>query len=53
VILAHTGSNGYWLAEIRIDARRDQVILIAMNAGPPAGQAAIEQLMKDIREALK
>ena len=53
VILAHTGSNGYWLADIRIDARDDTIVLIAMNAGPPAAERALKELSKEIREALK
>jgi D-alanyl-D-alanine carboxypeptidase len=52
VVLAHTGSNGYWLADIRIDARRDAIVLIAMNAASPAAFKALEELAKDIREAL-
>ena len=51
-VLGHTGSNGYWLADIRIDARRDAVTLIAMNAGSHAAMAALEELSKGIREML-
>jgi CubicO group peptidase (beta-lactamase class C family) len=48
-LLTHTGSNGYWLADIRIIPPRNMIILIATNAGnEAAGQA-----LKDIRKALK
>jgi len=51
-VLGHTGSNGYWLADIRIDARRDAITLIVMNAGSPGAISALQQLSKKIREAL-
>ena len=53
VVLGHTGSNGYWLADVRVDSRHDAITLIAMNAGPPSAMAALEELSKGIREALK
>ena len=52
VLLAHTGSNGYWLADIRIDARRDAITLIVMNAGSPEAMAALQELSKTIRGML-
>jgi CubicO group peptidase (beta-lactamase class C family) len=48
-LLTHTGSNGYWLADIRIILPHDMIFLIATNA---ANEAAT-QALKDIRKSLK
>jgi CubicO group peptidase (beta-lactamase class C family) len=48
VVLAHTGSNGLWLADIRIDARSDAVVLIAMNAADPEAHKALDEIKKRI-----
>jgi hypothetical protein len=43
-LLAHTGSNGNWLAEIRIIVPRNAVVLIAMNTAAPDAARALEDL---------
>ena len=48
VVLAHTGSNGNWLADIRIDARNDSIVLIAMNAASPEAHLALDELKKQL-----
>jgi CubicO group peptidase (beta-lactamase class C family) len=49
MVITHSGSNGYWLADIRIMPKKNIIILLAMNAGnDPANQA-----MLDIGKALK
>jgi CubicO group peptidase (beta-lactamase class C family) len=48
-LLTHTGSNGYWLADIRIMPPHDMIFLIATNAG----NEAANQALKDIRKSLK
>ncbi|HET7404401.1 MAG TPA: serine hydrolase domain-containing protein, partial [Usitatibacter sp.] len=48
VVIAHTGSNGNWLADIRIDARNDSIVLIAMNAASPEAHLALDELKKQL-----
>jgi CubicO group peptidase (beta-lactamase class C family) len=48
VVVAHTGSNGNWLADIRIDARNDSIVLIAMNAASPEAHLALDELKKQL-----
>jgi len=43
-VLTHTGSNGYWLAEVRIFPKREAILLVAMNAGGPQAEAAMEEI---------
>lgn len=50
-LLTHLGSNGYWLAQIRISPGERLIELIAMNAGNKAAQQAMEELTKSLRNA--
>jgi CubicO group peptidase (beta-lactamase class C family) len=50
VILAHTGSNGYWLADIRIQPADGLVELVAMNAGDAGAQKALEEIQGAFRD---
>jgi CubicO group peptidase (beta-lactamase class C family) len=50
VILAHTGSNGYWLADIRIQPAEGLIELVAMNAGDADAQKALEEIQAAFRE---
>jgi CubicO group peptidase (beta-lactamase class C family) len=50
VILAHTGSNGYWLADIRIQPPEGLIELVAMNAGDADAQKALEEIQAAFRE---
>jgi D-alanyl-D-alanine carboxypeptidase len=47
-LLMHTGSNGFWIADVRIAPQRNVIVLIAMNAGG----AVAEKADKDIGKAL-
>ena len=48
-LLTHTGSNGFWMADVRIMPEHHTIFLIATNAGNEAAAQAI----KDVRKALK
>ena len=52
-ILTHTGSNGYWLADVRIYPKHDIIVLIAMNAGNAGAKAALDEIGKAMREKLR
>jgi CubicO group peptidase (beta-lactamase class C family) len=52
-LLTHTGSNGYWLADVRILPQRKMIILIATNVGNEAGSQAIKDIRKSLKDRLK
>jgi CubicO group peptidase (beta-lactamase class C family) len=45
--LAHTGSNGNWLAEIRILPREGAILLVTINAADANAQAALDDVAAD------
>jgi CubicO group peptidase (beta-lactamase class C family) len=53
LLLTHTGSNGYWLADIRIMPKHDIVILLATNAGNDAASEAVRDIRKSLIARLK
>jgi CubicO group peptidase (beta-lactamase class C family) len=52
-VLTHNGSNGYWLAEVRIMPKHDIIVLIAMNSGNSAANEALRDIGKSLRDRLK
>ena len=52
-LLTHTGSNGYWVADIRIMPMHDMIFLVATNAGNDAANQAIKDIGAPLRERLK
>jgi CubicO group peptidase (beta-lactamase class C family) len=53
LLITHTGSNGYWLADIRIMPKHDMIFLVATNAGNDAANAAIKDIGTPLKERLK
>lgn len=53
LLLTHAGSNGFWLADIRIMPKHNMIFLVAMNAGNEAANAAIVHIGKPLRDRLK
>jgi hypothetical protein len=53
LLLTHTGSNGYWLADIPIMSRHGISILLAMNAGNDAANQAAEEIGRALRDRLR
>lgn len=53
IILAHSGSNGYWLADIKIMPKKNMIFLIATNAGDEGANKAIQEINAALRERLK
>jgi D-alanyl-D-alanine carboxypeptidase len=51
-LLTHTGSNGSWLADIRIMPQHNMIFLIATNAGNEAASQAIKDIRKSLKERL-
>lgn len=52
-LLTHTGSNGYWLADVRIYPKHDIIVLVALNAGNDGAKAALDEIGRAMREKLK
>ena len=53
LLITHTGSNGYWVADIRIMPKHDMIFLVAMNAGNEAANAAVKDIGTPLKERLK
>jgi hypothetical protein len=53
LLLTHSGSNGHWLADIRIMPKHDMIILFVSNAGNDAANRAIMDIGKPLRDRLK
>ena len=52
-VLTHMGSNGYWVADVRIFPKRNLVLLIATNAGGDAAEKADKEIARALQERLK
>jgi CubicO group peptidase (beta-lactamase class C family) len=53
LLLTHSGSNGYWLVDVRIMPRHDMIFLVAMNAGNAAAEQSVQDIGKPLQERLK
>jgi len=52
-LLTHTGSNGFWVADIRIMPKHDMIFLVVTNAGNEGAKEAVGEIGKALRERLK
>ena len=52
-ILTHTGSNGHWVADIRIMPKHDMIVLVATNAGNEAAKKAVDEIDDLVGDRLK
>ncbi len=53
LILTHTGSNGFWVADIRIMPKHDTIFLVVTNAGNDAANEAMKDIGTPLKERLK
>ena len=53
LLLTHTGSNGFWVADIRIMPRHDMIFLVVTNAGNAAANQAIKDIGTPLKDRLK
>jgi len=53
LLLTHAGSNGFWIADIRIMPKRDMIFLVVANAGDEAANQAILDIGKPLKDRLK
>ena len=52
-LLTHTGSNGFWVADVRIVPKRNLIMLTALNAGGDAAEKADRDIGKALQDHLK
>ncbi|MGH8314191.1 MAG: serine hydrolase domain-containing protein [Steroidobacterales bacterium] len=52
-LLTHTGSNGFWVADIRIMPKHDMIFLVVTNAGNETAEGAVKEIGKALRDRLK
>ena len=53
LLLTHAGSNGFWIADIRIMPKHDMITLVVTNSGNEAANAAIVDIGKPLKDRLK
>jgi len=53
LLLTHTGSNGFWIADIRIMPRHDMIFLVVTNAGNAAANQAVKDIGTPFKDRLK
>jgi len=53
LLLTHSGSNGFWLADIRIMPKHDMIVLVAMNSGNEAAEQAVPDIDRALKNRLK
>ena len=53
LLLTHSGSNGFWVADIRIMPKHNIITLVVSNAGNEAANEAIVHIGKPLKDRLK
>jgi D-alanyl-D-alanine carboxypeptidase len=53
LLLTHSGSNGFWIADVRIMPRHNIITLVVSNAGNAAANAAMVHIGKPLKDRLK
>ncbi len=53
LLLTHTGSNGFWVADIRIMPRHNMIFLVVTNAGNDAANQAVKDIGQPLKDRLK
>jgi CubicO group peptidase (beta-lactamase class C family) len=52
-LLTHTGSNGYWVADVRIMPKHNVIVLTTINAGGDAAEKADRDIGKALQDHLR
>ena len=53
LLLTHSGSNGFWVADVRIMPKHNMIFLVVINAGHEAANEAILHIGKPLKDRLK
>ena len=52
-VLTHTGSNGFWVADVRIFPKRNLFFLVVMNAGGDLAEKTDKEIARALQDRLK
>lgn len=52
-VLTHTGSNGYWVADVRVFPKRNLILLVALNAGGELAEKTDKEIARALQDHLK
>jgi D-alanyl-D-alanine carboxypeptidase len=52
-VLTHMGTNGYWVADVRIFPKHDLILLITTNAGGDVAEKADKDIARALQEHLE
>jgi CubicO group peptidase (beta-lactamase class C family) len=52
LVLTHSGSNGYWLADVRIWPKHNIILLVAANAGNDEAETAFKEIRAAVSDKL-
>lgn len=53
LLITHTGSNGFWIADVRIMPKKNLIVLFAANAGDEGANVAVQEFGMAIRDYFK
>jgi hypothetical protein len=53
LVITHNGSNGNWVAEVRIMPKHDIIILLATNSGTDGANQGMKEIGQPLRDRLK
>ena len=53
LLITHTGSNGYWIADVRIMPKKNLIVLFVANAGDEGANLAVREFGEKLREHFK
>jgi hypothetical protein len=53
LVITHSGSNGYWIADVRIYPKKDLIVLFAANAGNEEANNAVQTFGAAIKDYFK
>jgi len=53
LLLTHSGSNGFWIADIRIMPKHDMIFLVVTNSGDEAANQSIVDIGKPLKDRLR
>lgn len=53
LLITHTGSNGYWIADIRIMPKKNLIVLFVANAGNENANNAVQTFGQAVRDHFK
>jgi CubicO group peptidase (beta-lactamase class C family) len=53
LLITHSGSNGYWMADVRIMPKKNLIVLFTTNAGDDGANLAVREFGEAVRDYFK